>query len=282
MVEIVDGVLQVLKEGLVPLALGRDVGHGPERGLALRRMGERAHADAVPRRRARSRQRRGEPHLLHRRPARARCLAQPVDRLGDFRRARKQPLDIARRPARPAQRPIGRVGVKHARGARGDEIAVLAAFGDFARQIIFARAPDEAHQTRRIHDDAEGAEHREPRNRHRDRAPPQVAGREHQRGGGGHHGQQHEDDEAGAHESLQSPVAGRRGKGRHERKTASLRRRRSSQAKSAIPAPVEHALRAGQYQCFARRLQNSRIRHSNNEFMRFSEPRRFVNEPSGV
>ena len=88
-----------------------------------------------------------EAQFLDRRPARARGLGEPVDRLRGLRRAGEQPLDARRLAvARARQRAIGFVGVEHARGRRGDDEAFLAGLGDGAREIEFAGAADEAHQ----------------------------------------------------------------------------------------------------------------------------------------
>ncbi len=63
-VEIVDGVLQFLKETFVPLALARDVGDRPQRDARLGDPLERADADAVPGRRAFAGQRRGHAQFF--------------------------------------------------------------------------------------------------------------------------------------------------------------------------------------------------------------------------
>ncbi len=79
MVEIVDRVLQLLKDILVPLELAGHVGQRPHRhaGVALA-LAERAHADAQP---APCLAFMGaDPHLLLAAAAFARRLEQPVDR----------------------------------------------------------------------------------------------------------------------------------------------------------------------------------------------------------
>ena len=76
-VEIVDGVLQVLKEALVPLAFAGDVGDRPKGHARFGDALERAHTDAVPGRRAVAGQGRGHAQFLGRAlPAWAACASR--------------------------------------------------------------------------------------------------------------------------------------------------------------------------------------------------------------
>jgi hypothetical protein len=84
MVEIVDRVLQLLEDGLVPLAVLGNVRDAPQRRHAAARAGQWPHAQPVPAELARTSKGGAEPHLFRCEPALARGLRQPVDRLGDL------------------------------------------------------------------------------------------------------------------------------------------------------------------------------------------------------
>ena len=162
-VEIVDGVLQLLEDVLLPLALARDVGDRPDRhALVALALAERAHAQPQPARRLRRGA--GQAHLLLQAAAFARRLQQPVDRLGNVRIADEHPLD---RPhvvvvGGAGQVEIGGIGVEDAAGMVGDEGALGGIVDHRLEQRMAAVAPGQAqdaggHGEQRK--DADGAEH---------------------------------------------------------------------------------------------------------------------------
>ncbi len=162
-IEIVDGVLQILKEALVSLAFARDVGDRPQRHPRLGDALERAHADAVPGRRAVAGQGRGHAQFFDRPIARVRGLREPVDRLGHLRRAGEQPFDkLEVRRARGArQDAIGLVGVNDARIGVGDDQPVVVGIGDGLGRVETAGAARELQLPERVEQDREHAEHRQ-------------------------------------------------------------------------------------------------------------------------
>ena len=125
MIEIVDRVLQLLKDVLLPLALARHVGERPDgqrrRALAF---AERPHAQPQPARRPALHA--GDAHLFLQALAFARRLEQPVDRFGRVGIADEHALH---RPhvvgvGRVDEVEIGGVGVEHAAVRVGDQYAV--------------------------------------------------------------------------------------------------------------------------------------------------------------
>jgi hypothetical protein len=126
MVEIIDRMLQLLEDVLVPLELARHVGQRPDRhaGLALA-LAERAHADAQP---APGLALVGaDPHLLLAAAAFARRLEQAIDRLRHAGIADEDPLDRAHVVGigRLHQVEIGGIGIDHAPAGVGDHDALV-------------------------------------------------------------------------------------------------------------------------------------------------------------
>ena len=124
-IEIIDGVLQFLKDILLPLALARHVGQRPDgQAPVAAAFAERPHAQPQPARRPALDA--GDPHFLLQALALARRLEQPVDRFGGVGVADEHALD---RPhvvciRRVDQIEIGGIGVDDAAVAIGDENAV--------------------------------------------------------------------------------------------------------------------------------------------------------------
>ena len=125
MIEIVDGVLQLLEDVLLPLAVARDVGDAPDRERSeLFAVGERTDAQAQPAHRLALQA--GDADLLLGAAALAGGLEQPVNGLGYVGIADKDPLD---RPhvvgvAGIDQVEIGGVGIDHPAARVGHQQAV--------------------------------------------------------------------------------------------------------------------------------------------------------------
>ena len=124
-IEIIDGVLQFLKDVFLPLALARDVGQRPDRQPPVApAAAERPDAKPQPARRPALGA--GNPHLFLQALAFARRLQQPVDRLGRVGIADEGALD---RPQIVGVRGIGQIeiggiGIDHPAVAVGDDDAV--------------------------------------------------------------------------------------------------------------------------------------------------------------
>src|SRR5438445_9269946 len=124
MVEIIDGVLQLLKDVLVALEFARHVGQRPNRHSRLPlALAERAYADAQPT--AFLASMRAKAHLLLGAAAFARCLEQAIDR---FRYSRISYEYAFNRPyvgriGGPNQGTIGRIGVNDSPLLIGDQDA---------------------------------------------------------------------------------------------------------------------------------------------------------------
>ena len=125
MIEIVDGVLQFLKDVFLPVALARHVAERPdgEASHALA-VAQRAHAQPQPARRPALCA--GDAHLLLQALAFARRLEQPVDRFGRVRIVDEHPFHRTHvvRVRRVDEIEIGGIGVKHAAVTVGDDQAV--------------------------------------------------------------------------------------------------------------------------------------------------------------
>ncbi len=171
-IEIVDGVLQLLEDGLLLLPLVGDVGDRPgDMAAAARRRRQRAGADPVPARPAgTARQRPREPDLLLDRPPVAHPLSGAIDRLGCLGVAGKHAvdrLDVVFAGG-AGQVGIGAIGIKDAAGRVGDQHAfaepVEEGPGDVEARAASAEMDDadrEAEQARDADDrkDGEEAEH---------------------------------------------------------------------------------------------------------------------------
>ncbi len=124
-IEIIDGVLQFLKDVFLPLALAGHVGERPDgEAAAALAVAERPHPQPQPARRPALHA--GDAHFLLQALAFARRLEQPVDRLGSVGIADEHALD---RPhvvgvGRVDEIEIGGIGVDDAAVAIGDDHAV--------------------------------------------------------------------------------------------------------------------------------------------------------------
>ncbi len=167
MVEIVDRVLQLLEDVLVPLELARDVGQRPDRhALVLLAFAERAHADAQPA--AGLALVGADPHLLLAAAALARRLEQAIDRLRHPGIADEHALD---RPhvvgvGRLDQAHVGGVGIEHAPARVGDHDAFVGVVDHRLEQRargLLARDAQDAGGEREQQEHADHGERREQR-----------------------------------------------------------------------------------------------------------------------
>ena len=127
-VEVIDCVLELLKDVFLPLKLARHVGQRPHRQRRVPlAVPERPHPHAQPA--AGLALVAADPHFLLQPPAFARRPQQAIDRLRDARIADEHPLDrphLAGR-RRADQVEIGRIGVDHAAARIGNENRLLGA-----------------------------------------------------------------------------------------------------------------------------------------------------------
>ena len=201
-IEIVDGVLQFLKDVLLPLTLAGDVAQRPHGHAAVTAaFAERAHAEPQPAGRPAFGP--GDAHFFLQALTFARRLEQAVDRLGGVGIADEHALD---RPhivgiRRVDQIEIGGVGVNDAAVAVGDENAIKGVIDEgFDERIgrLGRRQPQDARRERKQREYADRGEHRQKDENIR----LGRAASEHDEGGGGgdQHGrdQEHQDNAAGA------------------------------------------------------------------------------------
>ena len=140
MIEIIDGVLQFLKDIFLPLALARDVGQRPHRQARVApAAAERTDLETQPARRPALHA--GDAHLLLQALAFACRLEQPIDRLRGVGIADEGALD---RPHVVGIRgideiEIGGIGIDHAAVAVGDDDAVEGAVDHRLDQRIGGR-----------------------------------------------------------------------------------------------------------------------------------------------
>ena len=124
-IQIIDGVLQFLKDVFLTFALAGDIGDRPDREVPrVHAFGKRTYAQPQPAGRA-ARQA-GDPHFLLQSLSFARRFKEPVDRLGGIRIADE---DALHRPQFAAiggvdKIQIGGISVNHAPVPLGDENAV--------------------------------------------------------------------------------------------------------------------------------------------------------------
>ena len=125
MVEVVDGVLQFLKNVLLPLAIAGDVAERPD-GEAAGALADAQRTDLHSQPARRPTLGGGDAHFFLQALAFARGLEQPIDRLGGIGVADEYALDRPRvvRVRSADQIEIGGIGVDHAPVAVGDDDAV--------------------------------------------------------------------------------------------------------------------------------------------------------------
>ena len=166
-VEIIDGVLQLLEHILLTLAFARHVGDRPDRHLGIVLAGpERPHPQAQPARRLAARAR--DAHFFHQPALLARRLEQAIDRFRNVGVADEHPLD---RPDILAvggadQVEIGGVGVEHAARLVGDQDPVERIVDHRLQQRIAMILRGQAHDARcrrKQREDADRAQHRQQR-----------------------------------------------------------------------------------------------------------------------
>ena len=164
MVEIIDGVLQLLKDVFLALQLARHVGDRPDRQAGgVPTFAERPHPHAQPAP--------GlalaapDPHLFLQAAALARGPQQPIDRFGHAGIADEHPLDRAGviGAGRLGQFQIGGIGIDHPSARVGHQQAVMGAvdhgFDDRAGGFRAAHAQN----ARRQRQQQEHARHRQER-----------------------------------------------------------------------------------------------------------------------
>ena len=201
-IEIVDGVLQFLKDILLPLALAGDVAERPDGEAAgALAAAERPNLQTQPARRPALDG--GDAHLFLQALAFARRLEQPVDGLGGVGIADEHALDrphvVGARCADEIE--IGGIGVDHAAVAVGDDDAVEGAVENRLDQRaagLRGGEPQDAAGEREQREHADRGEHRQEAE---DIRLGIAAAEQHDAAGGGnqHAGdQQHEDDAAAA------------------------------------------------------------------------------------
>ncbi len=211
-VEIVDRVLEILEEGLVPVVLARLVRDGPDRGARPLGALERPDADAIPGHRSVPGQRRRQAQVFAGRFAGLRGLRQAVDRFGHVGRAGEQPLDrLQFAPAR--KRAVGCVGVKESRLLVGDCNTVGARIGDRLGGVGTARARGELQKAESEKHEAHGAEERQRDDRIGRDGRPKAVRCEPDRGGDGRQ-RQNEDGQQNRTGGSLGPVNNRRGRRR--------------------------------------------------------------------
>ena len=205
-IEIVDGVLELLEHVFLALAVARHVGDRPHRhARVVLALAERAHAHAQP---ARGLGRgAGNAHLLLQAAALARGLEQAVDRFRNVGIADEHPLD---RPhvvvvGRPDQVEIGGVGVEHAARLVGDHDAVEGIVDHRLEQRIALLPAGKLHDAGGHGEQREYADGAEQRQQRQDVGSGIVAADIDQAGGGGDQrqgDQQHQADRAAARGAL--------------------------------------------------------------------------------
>ena len=131
MIEIIDGVLQLLKDVLLALELAGDVGDRPDRlAGGMPALAERAHPHPQPAPGLALAA--ADPHLLLQPPAFAGGAQQAIDRFRHARIADENPLDRAGIVGARGlgEFEIGRVGIDHAAAGIGHQEAVMGAVDD--------------------------------------------------------------------------------------------------------------------------------------------------------
>ena len=184
MVEVVDCVLKLLEDVLLPLALVRHVGDGPERGQSVARPGQRPHPDPVPAKLARrGRERRRQADLLARRPMLAGGLREAVDRLGHLRRAGEESLDgpYAGRAVAAGKRKVGLVGVDRATAILDGEAALARRVGHELGEVVPGALTGELERADGVGEQEEYPRHREQRHQPVDQRRRAIVGDEKER-----------------------------------------------------------------------------------------------------
>ena len=185
MVEEVDCLLQRLERRFLPLAIARDVGHGPRRDAREAALGaERTSTQAKPARRAIRRFGR-HADFFHMRTAGAHRL-HVVGMLG------------------PGQFQIGAVRIDHAAGSVGDGNAIAARVGQRLGQVVAAGAAGEFHDAVSVSEQREHACDRKARQHGDDVRLRLLAPQEKERDRRADQRNSHEQDQPGASRRLRA------------------------------------------------------------------------------
>jgi hypothetical protein len=180
MIEVIDGVLQLLKHVLLPLAFVRHVRDRPQRRPAPAGPRHRADPHPVPAELPRAAQVRRQADLLGRGPMLAGGLGEAIDCFGHLRRAGEHALDRTEigRPLRARQRHVAFVGVD-------DPPVVVGHHEPLARRVrhqlgeVVARAlAGELHGADRQGEEEENARHGEQREQPEDERLRLLGGHE--------------------------------------------------------------------------------------------------------
>ena len=201
-IEIFDGVLQLLEHVLLALAVPRNVGDRPHRVFRLALgLAERTHPHPQPA--AMRAFGAGDADLLLLAFSFARGLEQAEHRLRHIGVADEDPLHrtgILRRRS-PCQRQIGGVAVDHMAAGIGDRQAIEGVIGDRAHDRIVRNAVGEADDAGGKGEQVEQPDHRQQRQQAQDirlRLRPAERHERHRRGDDGARDQQHQHDAAAA------------------------------------------------------------------------------------
>ena len=202
-VEVVDRVLEFLEDVLLALALGGDVGHGPERGRPARTR-QRPDRDPVPPEgtlAGRGPERRRHPDLLGMGPGIARGLRQAVDRLGDLRGADQDALhrhEVGEGVA-AGDPQIGLVGVDQPAAVLDDQLPVGRGVDDALGDVVPGGAAAELERPDGQREQEEHARHGQQRQQPHDERLGLLVGHEGQADGG-------PDQQSGEHEQQPDPA----------------------------------------------------------------------------
>ncbi len=215
MVEVVDGVLQVLEEALVALALVRHIGHCPQRSVG-RAFVERPDAQPVPGGFAQADERAGQSDLLDGARARPGGLRQSIDCLGDLGSPGEKAFDRTQFAVfAAAQRFVGFVGVKDALLGVGDDQPVAAVVGNRLGGVKTSGAIRKLERAERVSQQSEHADDRERCDRHRNGMATIVAGQPDERRHRRHQRDQQQQQQAGVGGALNAVGRGRVLRRRH-------------------------------------------------------------------
>jgi hypothetical protein len=238
-VEIIDGVLQLLEDVFLPLAVARHVGNGPHRqpGFALA-VAERADAKPKP---AHGRiVQTGDAHLFLQLAAFAGGLQQAIDRLRDVRVADEDALD---RPHvigidRIGEVDIGGIGIEHVAVRIGHQHAFRRAVHDRLGQGIAGRPAGEAQNIGGKREQRENADAGQDGQQRGDILRGKTPVDEKQPGGGAH--------QRNGHDKHQPDAAGAGGVGaaveRRAFRSSACLLRGHDRLESRLPAPRSSAL----------------------------------------
>ena len=169
-VEIVDGMLELLEHIFLPLALARNIGDRPHRHARDRVVSRRAGRTRMRSQRATLPGGTGDAYLFLQPASLSRGLEQAVDRLGDVRIADKDPLD---RPdivyaGCTDEIEVSGVGIEHASGMIGHQDAVESAVHHCLEQRVALILAGKLHDAGGRSEEREHADRSEHRQQNQD------------------------------------------------------------------------------------------------------------------